>query len=161
MKSTVSDRKIMRVLRADMEVRARIALAAYSAEKRAYDDADYPFEKHDGQRSVRNPASQSVANIPGGIRITVEAEGAAYEEYGNDSSGTRRFIYPNKNDGHLWIPLRGGAFRNKNLGKPTRGTLTTDSSGRPVLRIGRVHTYEGKHLLEKSVRTAFGLPFRR
>ena len=161
MKSTVTDAKLMRVLRADMEIRAREALAAYSIHRRAYDDADYPFAKHEGQRSVRNPASQSVSNIPGGIRITVQAEGAHYEEYGNDTFGTRRFIYPKDNDGHLWIPLRGGAFRNKNLGRPAAGTITTDSTGRPVLRIGRVHTYEGRHLLEKSVRTAFGLPFRR
>ena len=161
MKSTVTERKIMRELRADMEIRAREALAAYSIHRRAYDDVDYPFAEHDGQRSVREPASQSVSNIPGGIRITVQAEGAAFEEFGNDTNGTRRFIFPRNNDGHLWIPLRGGAFRNKNLGRPRAGTITTDASGRPVLRIGKVHTYEGRHLLEKSVRTAFGMPFRR
>lgn len=137
------DEQIRRVL----VPRARQALLLYRAEPLKRDDPAYPFFRNPGNRSIRDPRSATITPIPGGIRITITAKGAPFIEFGNDSDGDRDYIYGRP---LLVIPLKRGRRR---AGKGSIASI----NGRPTLVIERVRTYSGRHLLERSVRIAFGV----
>lgn len=127
--------------------RARQALLIYRAQRLKRDDPAYPFYRNKSQRSIRDPASSSITPIPGGIRITIAAKGAPFIEFGNDDGGDREYIHGRP---LLVIPLKRGRKRSG------AGSIAV-VNGRPTLVIERVRTYSGRHLLQRSVRQAFGI----
>ncbi len=124
--------------------RAQTALAIYRSQPLKRDAPGYPFKQRPEDGSIRNKRSSSVRPIPGGVRIAVESRGAPFIEAGNDRGGS--YIH-----GKMAIPLKSGA-------RP-RGKITI-VDGKPMLVVQRVRTYKGRHLLERSVRAAFGLSNR-
>jgi len=147
----INEFSLRRELYADMRERAAMALLLYTQRRRAYDSPSYPFARHEDQRSVRDPASQEIRTIPGGIQIVVTAPGAYFEEFGNDQNRqTIHPIYPKK---HLTLPAKRGASigsRNGRLGVDPR-------TGKAVFLFKAVDTYDGKHRLRDSARIAFGI----
>lgn len=138
-----------------MMPRAHAALNAYRASRLRRDNEGYPFRRHPGQRSVRSLAASRITRIPRGIRITVDAPGAYFLEEGNDEKGA---VISAPSGQKLIIPLK---KRGKRTGRglDPKAYVFTGGDGRLYLATRRVRSYEGRHLLQKHVRLAFGLGF--
>lgn len=133
--------------------RAHVALNLYRSARHKRDDSDYPFRRHPGQRSVRSLASAKIRPIPGGLRITIEAEGAYFLEKGNDAKGS---IIQAPAGKKLYIPIKKRARRTGPKGLDPKAFVFKGRDGRMYLATRRVRAYKGRHLLERSVAAAFG-----
>lgn len=139
-----------RALRPEMTLRARRALAIYTKSPLRKDAPDYPFASHPEDGSIRDPGSQKIRPIPGGVRISVQSRGAPFIEAGNDAGGG--FITGGRNG--LAIPLR-ATSRARGRAHAGGGRVVVGPDGRAYLMVQRVRTFRGRRLLERSVRLAF------
>lgn len=135
-------------VRAWMTARANAAIGIYRIAPLKRDDANYPFARHDTP-SIRDKSSTHFVYIRNGVKIVSEAEGSQYIEYGNapDGSGNAGVIITPKNRRNLWIPA-------KHFSR--MGTVIIGNDGKPYFVTKQVKSYKAEHLLENSVKKAFG-----
>lgn len=138
-------------LRPQLTSRARYALQIYRRAPLRLDAPDYPFARHPGDGSIRDEKSATITSLPNGIRIAVQSRGAPFLEEGNASHG--RFINAAP-DGELRLPLR-ASRKARGRAHSGRGQVILGDDGRAYLAVQRVRTFRGRHLLERSVSTAF------
>ena len=145
----IDEAEVIRRTRRIGTARGRAALSLYRRAPLKRDASGYPFGQHEGERSIRSTRSHSIRPIPRGVRIEVKARGAPFIEEGNQDSG--EFITA-KDGGVLAVPAK--SKRSKLRSGKGRIVMI---GGRPYFMLQRVRTYKGTHLLERSVRQAFGL----
>lgn len=151
----INEAALAEVMREWLTRRARVALQVYVDEPLLRDSGSYPFERHEQDRSIRDPASHTITPTPLGIRITITAAGAPYIEEGNEpDGGIGEIVSPSGDD--MYIPLRPGA-ENRFAGANSKGTVKITSDGRLYFVTKSVQPYRGTHRLRRAVRTAFGI----
>jgi len=127
---------------------AEAAVIDYREQPLELDAADYPFERHPGERSIRDPASSSITKILNGVRIKIEARGAYYIEFGNDASGD---TIESKGDRGLHLPLSAAGEAKF----PEAEYHIERYGGRVFLVKAFVNAYKGTNRLRNAVRRAF------